>query len=85
MVAFTFNEGSKAFSCRENFPDGIAPPNVTLRSFILHDEFDVKCKEMNRIIMITLSHIENAKQMITNACETDQLCFKFTRFDLISN
>lgn len=38
-----------------------------------------------RINMITLSNIENTKSMISNSCETDQLCFKFTKFDLVSN
>lgn len=32
-----------------------------------------------------LLNIENAKQMISNACEIDQLYFEFIKFNLISN
>ena len=52
---------------------------------ILRNEFDVKYHFFARIIMIMLLNIENAKQMISNACEIDQLYFEFIKFDLISN
>ena len=52
---------------------------------ILRNEFDVKCHFFARIIMIMLLNIENAKQMISSACEIDQLYFEFIKFDLISN
>lgn len=52
---------------------------------VLRNEFDVKCHFFARIIMIMLLNIENAKQMISSACEIDQLYFEFIKFDLISN